>query len=48
MEKKEARRRIMIFFCQTIDADQDVNRRPFEADGSRISFFSLPCSRRRI
>jgi hypothetical protein len=36
MEKKEARRRITIFFCQTIDADQDVNRRPFEAAGGEF------------
>jgi F420-non-reducing hydrogenase iron-sulfur subunit len=46
MAKKGAVQKIAIFFCQVIDADQDVNRRPFEADGSRISFFPLPCSGR--
>ena len=33
MEQKGAEQKIAIFFCQTIDAGQDVNRRPFEAAG---------------
>ena len=47
MGKKGAGQRIAIFFCQVIDAEQDVNRRPFEeGHGAQISFFPLPCSGR--
>lgn len=47
MNQKNAGLKIAIFFCQRIDADQDVNRRPLEKTlGSRISFFPLPCSGR--
>jgi F420-non-reducing hydrogenase iron-sulfur subunit len=47
MEQKGAGQKIAIFFCQVIDADQDVNRRPFEEGNSaQISFFPLPCSGR--
>jgi F420-non-reducing hydrogenase iron-sulfur subunit len=46
MDQKKAAK-IAIFFCQVIDEDQDVNRRPFEGDnGAQISFFPLPCSGR--
>jgi len=33
MDQKKRGLKIAIFFCQTIDAEQDVNRRPFEAAG---------------
>jgi len=47
MDQKKAGLKITIFFCQRIDADQDVNRRPLEKElGSRIRFFPLPCSGR--
>jgi coenzyme F420-reducing hydrogenase delta subunit len=47
MGKKGAGQKIAIFFCQVIDAEQDVNRRPFEEGrGAQISFFPLPCSGR--
>ena len=36
-----------IFFCQQLDAEQDLNRRSVEKEyGSRIRFFPLPCSGR--
>ena len=36
-----------IFFCQRLDPEQDVNRRALEKElGSRIKFFTLPCSGR--
>ncbi len=35
------------FFCQQLDAAQDLNRRSLEKElGSRIRFFPLPCSGR--
>jgi len=35
------------FFCQNLDADQDLNRRSLERElGSRVRFFPLPCSGR--
>jgi coenzyme F420-reducing hydrogenase delta subunit len=47
MDQKKAGLKITIFFCQLIDADQDVNRRPFEEElGPQIRFFPLPCSGR--
>jgi F420-non-reducing hydrogenase iron-sulfur subunit len=47
MDQKKAGPKITIFFCQQIDANQDVNRRPFEEEfGPRIRFFPLPCSGR--
>ena len=47
MDQKKAGLKITIFFCQQIDADQDVNRRPLEKElGPRIRFFPLPCSGR--
>jgi len=47
MDQKKAALRITIFFCQRIDADQDVHRRPLEKElGSQIRFFPLPCSGR--
>jgi len=46
MAQKKAPK-ITIFFCQRIDADQDINRRPLEKElGSKIRFFPLPCSGR--
>jgi F420-non-reducing hydrogenase iron-sulfur subunit len=46
MDQKKAAK-IAIFFCQRIDADQDINRRPLEKElGSRIRFFPVPCSGR--
>lgn len=46
MDQKKAAR-ITIFFCQCIDADQDINRRPLEKElGPRIRFFPMPCSGR--
>jgi F420-non-reducing hydrogenase iron-sulfur subunit len=47
MGQKGAGQKIAIFFCQVIDAKQDVNRRLLEEEhGTRISFFPLPCSGR--
>jgi F420-non-reducing hydrogenase iron-sulfur subunit len=47
MDQKKAGSRITIFFCQRIDADQDINRRPLEKElGSGVRFFPLPCSGR--
>lgn len=47
MDQKKAGLKITIFFCQRIDADQDVHRRPLEKElGPRIRFFPLPCSGR--
>jgi coenzyme F420-reducing hydrogenase delta subunit len=47
MDQKSAGLKITIFFCQQIDADQDLNRRPLEKEfGSQIRFFPLPCSGR--
>jgi F420-non-reducing hydrogenase iron-sulfur subunit len=47
MDQKKAEPKITIFFCQRIDADQDVNRRPLEKElGPRIRFFPVPCSGR--
>ena len=46
MDQKKAAR-VMIFFCQRIDAEQDVHRRLLEKElGSQIKFFPLPCSGR--
>jgi F420-non-reducing hydrogenase iron-sulfur subunit len=46
MNQKKAAK-ITIFFCQRIDAGQDINRRPLEKElGPRIRFFPLPCSGR--
>jgi F420-non-reducing hydrogenase iron-sulfur subunit len=47
MDQKTAGLRISIFFCQRIDTDQDIHRRPLEKEfGSQIRFFPLPCSGR--
>jgi F420-non-reducing hydrogenase iron-sulfur subunit len=47
MDQKSAGTNIRIFFCQQIDAQQDVNRRVLEKElGSQIVFFPLPCSGR--
>ena len=47
MDEKSAKPNIRIFFCQQIDAQQDVNRRVLEKElGPRIMFFPLPCSGR--
>ncbi len=47
MNQKNAGLKIVIFFCQRLDADQDTNRRPLEKElGPRIRFFPLPCSGR--
>jgi len=47
MDQKSAGLNISIFFCQQLDADQDVNRRSLERElGERIRFFPLPCSGR--
>ncbi len=47
MEKKDAGQRIVIFFCQQIDKEQDVNRRVIEKKyGDQIRFFPVPCSGR--
>jgi F420-non-reducing hydrogenase iron-sulfur subunit len=46
MDQKKAAK-VTIFFCQRIDADQDINRRPLEKEfGRRIRFFPVPCSGR--
>jgi F420-non-reducing hydrogenase iron-sulfur subunit len=46
MDQKKAAK-VTIFFCQRIDADQDINRRPLEKEfGPLIRFFPLPCSGR--
>jgi F420-non-reducing hydrogenase iron-sulfur subunit len=47
MDQKTVGPNIGIFFCQQIDAQQDVNRRVLEKElGSQIVFFPLPCSGR--
>jgi coenzyme F420-reducing hydrogenase delta subunit len=47
MDQKSAGLNITIFFCQQIDANQDVNRRGLEKElGAKIRFFPLPCSGR--
>jgi F420-non-reducing hydrogenase iron-sulfur subunit len=47
MDQKSAGLNITIFFCQQIDAGQDMHRRTLEKElGSKISFFPLPCSGR--
>ncbi len=47
MNQKNAGLNIVIFFCQQVDPDQDVNRRAIEKEmGERINFFPLPCSGR--
>jgi F420-non-reducing hydrogenase iron-sulfur subunit len=47
MNQKNAGLKIAIFFCQRVDASQDVNRRPLERElGPQIRFFPLPCSGR--
>jgi F420-non-reducing hydrogenase iron-sulfur subunit len=47
MDQKSVRSNIRIFFCQQIDAQQDVNRRVIEKEfGPQIMFFPLPCSGR--
>ncbi len=39
--------KIAVFFCQQLDPDQDINRRPLEKElGPKIRFFPLPCSGR--
>jgi hypothetical protein len=42
MEKKGTGQKIAIFFCQVIDADQDVNSRPLEEESNAQISFS-PC-----
>jgi F420-non-reducing hydrogenase iron-sulfur subunit len=47
MDQKSAGFNLTIFFCQQIDAKQDVHRRTLEKElSSRIAFFPLPCSGR--
>lgn len=47
MDQKSAGLNIAIFFCQQIDAQQDVSRRVLEKElGPQIRFFALPCSGR--
>lgn len=47
MSQKSAGLNMRIFFCQQIDAEQDVNRRVIEKEfGPQIIFFPLPCSGR--
>ena len=47
MDQKSAGPNIRIFFCQQIDAEQDVNRRVIEKEfGPQVMFFPLPCSGR--
>ena len=47
MNQKSAGLNMRIFFCQQIDAEQDVNRRVIEKEfGPQIMFFPLPCSGR--
>jgi F420-non-reducing hydrogenase iron-sulfur subunit len=47
MDQKDAGINITIFFCQQLDANQDVNRRALEKElGARIRFFPLPCTGR--
>jgi len=47
MEQKSVEPNIRIFFCQQIDAQQDVNRRVIEKEfGPQVMFFPLPCSGR--
>ena len=47
MTQKSAGLNMRIFFCQQIDAEQDVNRRVIEKEfGPQIMFFPLPCSGR--
>lgn len=47
MDMRETRLNVAIFFCQQLDAQQDLNRRAVEKElGSQIRFFPLPCSGR--
>ena len=47
MNLKENELRYAFFFCQQLDAAQDLNRRSLEKEfGSRLRFFPLPCSGR--
>ncbi|MCX5804107.1 MAG: hydrogenase iron-sulfur subunit [Proteobacteria bacterium] len=47
MDQKSAGLNITVFFCQQLDANQDINRRVLEKElGPRIRFFPLPCSGR--
>jgi F420-non-reducing hydrogenase iron-sulfur subunit len=47
MDQKSAGLNISIFFCQQLDADQDVHRRALEKElGQQMRFFPLPCSGR--
>jgi coenzyme F420-reducing hydrogenase delta subunit len=47
MSQKSAGLNMRIFFCQQIDAEQDVNRRVIEKEcGPQIMFSPLPCSGR--
>ena len=47
MDQKSAGLNITVFFCQQLDANQDINRRGLEKElGPRIRFFPLPCSGR--
>ena len=47
MDQISAGLTITIFFCQQLDANQDINRRSLEKElGPRIRFFPLPCSGR--
>jgi coenzyme F420-reducing hydrogenase delta subunit len=44
---KETGLSLAIFFCQQLDAEQDLNRRSIEKElGSQVRFFPLPCSGR--
>ena len=47
MTQKDAGFNITIFFCQRLDAKQDVNRRTLEKElGSKVKFFPMPCTGR--
>lgn len=47
MDFKSSRLNVVVFFCQQLDPNQDVNRRALEREmGKRIRFFPLPCSGR--
>jgi coenzyme F420-reducing hydrogenase delta subunit len=47
MDQISAGLNITVFFCQQLDANQDINRRSLEKElGPRIRFFPLPCSGR--
>jgi F420-non-reducing hydrogenase iron-sulfur subunit len=47
MDSRDQGLNFAFFFCQKLDNDQDLNRRPIEKElGSRVRFFPLPCSGR--